>query len=168
MQKKREEKTNAMQAELSDLQHLEQAKQDGTLDLANFKEELSHRNINSIEEFQKKINSLMVKLNIKQDQPDEDLKEQKYNLLSIADAFLTPEQLKQKRVQKMQKTAALIREEKRKAVNLAKDKLESLKNSSNKNQYLLGLYQKRLELLDKIQERTKKKEDFSKRGTAQA
>jgi len=64
MQKKREEKLNALQAELTDLQHLEQAKIDGTLDLANFKEELGHRNINSLEDLHKKMNSLMIKLNI--------------------------------------------------------------------------------------------------------
>lgn len=40
----------------------------------------------------------------------------------------------------MQKTAAMQREEKRKAIKLAKDKLEQLKNSNNKNSYLLGLY----------------------------
>ena len=94
--------------------------------------------------------------------------DQKYNLLSIADAFLTPDQLKQKRIQKMQKTAAVLREQKKKAVSEAKQKLESLKKSKNKNSYLRGLYSKRLELLDRMQDRAKKREEFSKRGTAHA
>ena len=50
----------------------------------------------------------------------------------------------------MQKTAALLREEKKRANTEAKQKLESLKNSNNKNKYLKGLYIKRLELLQKI------------------
>jgi len=72
----------------------------------------------------------MLKLNINEvEEPDPQMThsqamDNKYHLLSIADAFLTPDQIKQKRIQKMQKTAALIREEKKRAINLAKEKLE--------------------------------------------
>lgn len=54
-----------------------------------------------------------MKLKIKQP-VEEKNEEEKYNLLDIADEFLTPEQLKMKRIQKMQKTAAVMREERKK------------------------------------------------------
>ena len=53
----------------------------------------------------------------------------------------------------MQKTAAAQREEKKKAIQEAKENLEKLKNSNNKNSYLLGLYQKRMDLLNRISNR---------------
>lgn len=116
----------------------------------------------------------MLKLNVNQNFEDQEemtmsqLIDKKYNLVSIADTFLTQDQLKQKRIQKMQMTAHLIREEKRNAQNKAKQRLEELKKSNDKNQYMLGLYQKRKDILDRMANRTKKKEDFGKRGTQQA
>ena len=118
---------------------------------------------------------MLLKLNVKKDEEQENqnlsnsqLLDQKYNLLNTADAFLTPEQLKMKRIQKMQKTAAILREEKKKAQSDAKEQLESLKRSCDRNKFLRGLYQKRLEILEKMNEWAKKKEEFSKRGTQQA
>lgn len=130
MQKKREDKAKLLHQELSELQQVEQGKLDGSLDLISYKEELSHRGFGSTDDFQKRISSLMLKLNINEvEEPDPQMThsqamDNKYHLLSIADAFLTPDQIKQKRIQKMQKTAALIREEKKRAINLAKEKLE--------------------------------------------
>lgn len=65
----------------------------------------------------------------------------------------------------MQKTAAILREEKKKAYNEAKEELETLKRSNNKNRYLRGLYEKRLDILERMNERARKKDEFSKRGT---
>lgn len=162
MAKQREEKLKKMQEEFSDLKSIEQSKQGGRLDQNSFKEELQHRGFSNNDEFQKRLTMLMVKLNIKQEleQQDDHLTssqamDQKYNLLSIADAFLTQEQMKQKRIQKMKKTAAMLRDEKKRLAAEAKEKLESLKNSANKNQYLRGLYIKRKEVLERMQERSK-------------
>ena len=96
------------------------------------------------------------------------IQDQKYNLLTIADQFLTPDQLKQKRIQKMQKTAANLREEKKKALALAKETLENLKSSDNIADHMLELYVERKSLLERMDSRKKDKEDFSKRGTVQA
>ena len=59
----------------------------------------------------------------------------------------------------------MLREQKKKAIQDAKDKLEQLKNSNDKNSYLVGLYQKRMDLLSRINNRQKEREDFGKRGT---
>jgi hypothetical protein len=88
--------------------------------------------------------------------------------LGIADQFLTPDQLKQKRIQKMQKTASIIRDEKKKAVALARENLETLKSSENISGHMLELYTNRKTLLERMDSRKKEKEDFSKRGTVQA
>ena len=121
MDKKREEKKKNQEKELADLQHIEQCKQEGIYDVAAFKEEISHRGFSTIEDFNKRLNTLQIKLNVKTETEDEmpptsssQALDQKYHLVNIADAFLTPDQLKQKRIQKMQKTAHLMREEKKK------------------------------------------------------
>ena len=175
MSKKREDRVRQMQKELQDLQQVEQSKLDGTLDLATFREELTHRAIASTDEFHKKIQSLQVKLKIKKDEiePEQHLShsqmmDQKYHLLSIADALLTPEEVKTKRIQKMQKTAAMMREDKKAQALIESEELEKLKNSDKKTGYLKELYSKRLDILSKMTERSKRKEDFSKRRTQQS
>lgn len=65
----------------------------------------------------------------------------------------------------MQKTAATLRENKKKVLLEAKQKLEELKSSENKNYYLRGAYLKRKELLERIADRKKQREEFGKRGT---
>ena len=91
--------------------------------------------------------------------------DKKYHLLNIADSLLTPEEVKQKRIQKMQKTAALMREDKKAAAQQESEALEKLKHSDQKNVYLKELYSKRLEVLTKMNERSKRKDEFSKRRT---
>lgn len=97
MQRKRDEKRRKMEEELTDLLSLESLKDQN--DMQGFKEELSHRSISSVNEYNKKVKYLQVKLNIKQTEGKTD--EEKYSLIDVADEFLTPEQLKQKRIQKM-------------------------------------------------------------------
>ena len=67
MAKKREDKLKHLEIELSDLHQIEQGRVDGSLDLATFREELSHRGFQSTDDFQKRINTLMLKLGVKQD-----------------------------------------------------------------------------------------------------
>lgn len=95
--------------------------------MQGFKEEIQHRGINTYEEYKKKVKYLQMKLHIKVPETTTKTDEEKFNLLDIADEFLTPEQLKQKRIQKMQKTAAVMREEKKQQMKIERDKIEELK-----------------------------------------
>jgi 1-aminocyclopropane-1-carboxylate deaminase/D-cysteine desulfhydrase-like pyridoxal-dependent ACC family enzyme len=65
----------------------------------------------------------------------------------------------------MQKTAALLREEKKKALAAAKENLQLLKSSENKAGYLRELYIKRKDLIERMENRKKEREDYNKRGT---
>lgn len=103
------------------------------------------------DEFKKKVRLLQIKLGIKsaeEKKPDEE----KYNLLEIADEFLSPDELKRKRIQKMQKTAAQLREERKQVQKLERDKIEEFKQS-DPDSYLKQLYAKRKEIMDRIAER---------------
>ena len=81
-----------METELADLQSL------SSLQPNELKEELEQRQIEP-KEYEKRIRILQVKLGIAEEiQP-------KFDLINQNDEFLTPEQLKQKRIQKMHKTA---------------------------------------------------------------
>jgi hypothetical protein len=79
--------------------------------MAGFKDELQHRNLSNYEDYKKRVRQLQVNLGLKAPEVKPD--EERFNLLEIADEFLSPEELKKKRIQKMQKTAALIREERK-------------------------------------------------------
>lgn len=56
----------------------------------------------------------------------------KYHLLDIADEFLKPEEVKQKRIQKMHKTAHTMREKRKAEQEIDKKRIEELK-SQNKD-----------------------------------
>lgn len=67
----------------------------------------------------------------------------------------------------MQKTAALIREERKAQLKLDRERIEELK-TGDPDAYLRNLYVKRKEILDRIAERSRRKEEFSKRGSKAA
>ena len=52
-------------------------------------------------------------------------------------------------------------------MELEREKIEELKNTDYEA-YLRSLYEKRKELLDRVSERSKKKEEFAKRGSKAA
>lgn len=133
--------------------------------MQGFKEEIEHRSLHSYEEYKKRVKMLQVKLGIKQ--PDEGKSEDKFNLLDQPDEFLTPDQLKMKRIQKMQKTAAQMREERKIQLKQEREKIDEIKQS-DPDAYLKQLYFKRKEILDRITERSRRKEEFSKRGSKAA
>lgn len=81
--------------------------------MQGFKEELQHRGLSSFEDYKKKIRFLQMKLGLKTAAAETKTDEEKFNLLDIADEFLSPEELKPKRIQKMQKTATQMREERK-------------------------------------------------------
>lgn len=104
LMKKRQDKTKQMQEELADLLTVAKARQ---LKSEGYKEELDNRGFKSVDEFDKRLAQLQLKLGLKEDDTANPNKEKdKYKLHDIDDQFLTPEQVKQKRIQKMQKTAA--------------------------------------------------------------
>ncbi len=164
MQRKREDKKRKMEEELADLQSLESLRDQN--DMTGFKEELKNRSLSNYDEYKKRVKQLQVKLGLKAPEP---LKtdEEKFNLIDTPDEFLSPEQLKQKRIQKMQKTAAQMREERKAQMKVEREKIEGLK-SSDPDSYLKQLYCKRKEILDRITERSRRKEEFSKRGSKAA
>ena len=110
MARKRAEKKKNMENELVDLQSL-QILMDQDQKQA-FKEEIQTRSLQTYEGYQKRIKFLQVKLGIEVDDSKENEKD-KYALLEQADEFLTPDQLKQKRVLKMHRTAQVLRDQRK-------------------------------------------------------
>ena len=98
MAKRREEKKKELEDELIDLENIVLERKGDDL-----KEVLASKGYKNVDEANKRISVLQVKLN-KNTNPLES-NEDKYNLLNIPDEELLPDQIKQKRIQKMQKTA---------------------------------------------------------------
>ena len=64
----------------------------------------------------------------------------------------------------MHKTAQSMREQRKKAQELEKKRIEDLKNK-DKQSYLANLYEERRKILERLQSRTKQKEELQKRGS---
>ena len=102
MARKRAEKKKNMENEYADLQSLQSLRDNG--DNKSFRDELDNRNLQNYDSYVKRVKFLALKLGIQTE--DESKKEEnKYALLDIADEFLKPDEIKQKRIQKMHKTA---------------------------------------------------------------
>ena len=69
---------------------------------------------------------MQIKLGLKVAEPVK-TDEEKFNLLDTPDEFLSPEQLKQKRIQKMQKTAQSMREERKALMKVEREKIDEIK-----------------------------------------
>ena len=164
MARKRAEKKKTMEIELADLQSLQSLIDNN--DSQQFKEEIQARHFASLESYQKRIKFLSVKLGIATE-ADEKTPTDKFALLDIADEFLKPDQLKQKRILKMHKTASLMREKRKKQQEEEKKRVDELK-TTNKEQYLQTLYDRRQIILERIQDRVKQKEEIAKRGSKTA
>jgi hypothetical protein len=123
--------------------------------------------LTSFDDYKKKIRFLQMKLGLKMATTEAKTEEERFNLLDIADEFLSPEELKRKRIQKMQKTATAMREERKFQLKLEREKIDEIKQS-DPDAYLKQLYGKRKEILDRITERARRKEEFSKRGSKAA
>jgi hypothetical protein len=114
-----------MEEELVDLQSLESLREQN--DLQGFKEEIQHRGLTSFDDYKKKIRFLQMKLGLKVATTEAKTEEERFNLLDIADEFLSPEELKRKRIQKMQKTATAMREERKFQLKLEREKIDEIK-----------------------------------------
>lgn len=64
--------------------------------MEGFKDELQHRSIGSYDDYKKRVRQIQVNLGLKQPEVKPD--EERFNLLEIADEFLSPEELKKKRI----------------------------------------------------------------------
>ena len=161
MARKRAEKKKNMENELADLQSLQSLREANQNSM--FKEEILTRGFQTFEGYQKRIKFLQVKLGIQVEEIKEEEKD-KFALLDIADEFLKPDQLKQKRILKMHKTAQKMRDQRKKEQESEKQRIEDLK-SKDKEQYVANLYEQRRLLLERLQSRAKQKEEFAKRGS---
>ena len=160
--KKREENFKNMKIELEQLEKMIAMKD---IDKFKFEEILTNTGYENAEEIQQKINKLNAKLNndihnLEQSQP-EDI-ESRWYLLSMPDEDLTEEQIKMKRIQKMQKNAYYSRLEKREIARREKEKIENLKKD-NKEKYLVSLYRNKKEILERLAKYEELKRDMVNR-----
>jgi len=142
MQKKRDEKMKTMEKELEELEKLLYLKE---TDKYQFEETLLSNGFTTHDELQKRINKLSTKIHLNKDHKDEDViieEDKKWPLLNIPEEDLTEEQLKSKRIQKMQRSAYTTRLEKREILRLERLRIEELKAKEPEN-YLIGLYKKK-------------------------
>jgi actin-related protein 5 len=162
MKKKREENYKNMQIELEQLERMIALKDQ---DKFKFEEMLTNTGYESAEEILQRINKLNAKLNndihhLENTQP-EDI-ESRWNLLSMPDEDLTEEQIKLKRIQKMQKNAYYSRLEKKEQARKEKEKIETLKKE-NKDKYLVSLYRTKKEILERLAKYDELKRDMVNR-----
>ena len=162
MKKKREENYKNMQIELEQLEKMIALKDQ---DKFKFEEMLTNTGYESAEEIIQRINKLNTKLNndihhLENTQP-EDI-ESRWNLLSMPDEDLTEEQIKMKRIQKMQKNAYYSRLEKKELARKEKEKIETLKKE-NKDKYLVSLYRTKKEILERLSKYEELKRDMVNR-----
>ena len=99
-----------MQVQLVEMKSLLAMKQNGQEE--EFEKQLKDRGIKDLAECDEIVDDLEIKLKLKERKEKTD--SEKYDLLDIADDDLTEEQIKKKRIQKMQKAQAVNREERKK------------------------------------------------------
>lgn len=158
MQKKREENLKNLQLELENLEHILQVKD---VDKFQFEELLTNNGFNSYEELQKRYTKILNKLNINSKDKEIDLNK-RWPLLSVPDEDLTVEQMKMKRIQKMQKNAYLSRLEKREQSQKEKEKIEELKHK-NPEEYLVSLFKSKKEILERLEKFQQIRKDLTNR-----
>jgi len=145
LNKKREEKSNQLRLELEEIAHIEDLHQRST---SEFTEALGAKNLGSWEEVLRRKEHLNLQLKIK-----EPVTEDRFHLVDIPDERLSLEQIQEKRGQKMQRAAFLMRQSKKQE----REKLEKLR-TDNPDAFLQDLHSKRAALVSKIELRRKQKE----------
>ncbi|MCQ2816325.1 MAG: hypothetical protein MJ252_03565 [archaeon] len=159
MQKKREENLKKLQNELEIIENILQVKE---IDKYQFEELLTNNGFNSFDELQKRYAKLLNKLNLNtKDKEDVDV-EKRWPLVSIPDDQLTAEQLKLKRIQRMQKNSYLSRLEKKEQAQKEKEKIEELKHN-DPEQYIISLFKEKKEILSKLERFRQLRKEMSNR-----
>jgi len=164
MQNKKEENLINLEMELKELEELNSLR---SHDKYQFEEALMQKGFSSNDELQKRINKIFLKLNFdkidKKDGENEKFEEDKrWPLLNTPDEDLNEEQIKMKKIQKMQKNAYLTRIEKREAQKREKEKIDELKQKEPEK-YLLNLYIKKKEILERLKNYKQIRKDLSNR-----
>ena len=108
------------------------------------------------------IEELEIKLKLKERK--EKSESEKYDLIDIEDEFLSPEQIKKKRIQKMHKTQSVAREKLKKKQHEEQERIDKLINV-DKDKYIKGLYDQRQEIMQRVANRKRQQELVSKRGS---
>lgn len=162
MQKKKEENIRNLEKELKELEELVLLK---NIDKYQFEEAIMTKGFSNFDEIQKRMNKIFLKLNFDK-KDDEKLnlfdEEKRWPLLNVPDEDLNAEQIKNKKIQRMQKNAYLSRLEKREAQKKEKEKVEELKQK-DPEKYLLNLYIKKKEILERLKNYKQIKKDLSNR-----
>lgn len=152
MVKKRDEKKHLQVNELNKFEKMIELKDENPDWVQS---ELEKNELNTLEELQKRIKKMKLKMGlISQEELDKD----RYSLIQIPDNELTKLEVKQKRMQVMQKQAAeqrIITKERKRVANI---ELEKQKSESPKL-YLSQLYDRRKNIKDKIRNMKQFKED---------
>lgn len=104
-----------------------------------------------VDELSKRIEKVLVKLGF---EPKEVKEEEKFHLINIADSQLNPTQLRQKKMQIVQKMAAETRAEKKSLEKQRKEEILQMR-TSNPQAYVNLLYERRLKVSKKIEEKRK-------------
>ena len=125
---------------------------------SEFQDGLAARGIDSYDELKRKINSLRGRLNLEVDESE------KFNLLNIPDEELSPDLLKQKRMQKIQKATRDAREQRKAKAQEEQGRIEALK-VNDPEAYLEDLHKQRQEILQRMEERKKLKTELQNRNS---
>jgi actin-related protein 5 len=162
MQKKREENLRQLGIELVELNQLMTLKDGERL---QFEEAIQSRGFTCEEELQKRINKIYLKINFNQKNEEEKIDvEKRWPYLNIPDEDLTEEQIRMKKIQKMQKQAHLNRLEKREKQRIEKERVEDLKNRDPES-YLVNLYRRKKEIIDRLEKYKAARRDISNRSS---
>jgi actin-related protein 5 len=136
---------NQIRLELEELTHIEDLRKRSN---SEFQEALGTKSLNSWEDVLRRREHLTLQLKVK-----EPVAEDRFNLVDIPDSQLTQEQIHEKRAQKMQRAAFLMRQSKKQE----REKLEKLRQE-NPDAYLKDLHDKRNCILSRIESRRKQRE----------
>ena len=153
--KKSEEKRKLAVNELEELEaFVSKVKKNSS----EFQEGLAARGIESYDELKRKINMLRSRLNLEVDESE------KFNLLNIPDEELSPDLIKQKRIQKMQKATRESREQRKAKAQEEQERIDKLK-IDDPDAYLQDLHHQRQEILQRMEERRKLKIELQNRNS---
>jgi actin-related protein 5 len=175
MQKKREENLRNLEKELQELEAVS-ALRNG--DKYQFEEAILSKGYATYEELQNRINKIFLKIKFNKDSQDrgdgqapisasasneEKFDEEKrWPLLNIPEEDLTEEQLKMKKIQKMQRQAYISRLEKREKQKRERERVEELKQRDPES-YLVSLYKRKKEIVDRLEKYKSARRDITSR-----
>ena len=177
LDQKREEKIKDQEKELQELRELKKGKKDAD-DEDDYDETLKIHGFDSEKQLDELIVSVEAKLKKFKNkmagiaEPEDPKEPPSFPLVDVPDAQLTPEQIKEKRKQKLMKAGydARIRQRQEKDVQRQREeeetRLDDQHREANLERWLENTRAKRQGILDKIKERKKLKEQLSDRRSA--